>query len=93
MCPTFVQMEFHKYIYTDSTFLHSSQLTTGPVIVHVYVVIYFCDNMWSFEIVGIEVALCRFLLFVYICIAFGDPVIKGWDHINRFNSPTFLCLS
>ena len=38
-----------------------------------------------------------FLLFVYICIAVGDPVSsyqegRIWDPIIRFNPATFLCL-
>jgi len=34
------------------------------------------------------------LLFVYIFIVIGDPIIRvGFDPINRFNPATVLCLS
>jgi len=35
------------------------------------------------------------LLFVYICIVFGEPIIKRgvWDPINWFNPASSLCLS
>ena len=40
--------------------------------------------------------LCRFLSFVYICIAIGDPIAK-WGRVgitfNQFNAVPFLCLS
>jgi hypothetical protein len=52
------------------------QLTTGIYLlcyctVHVYVVIHFCDSMWSFWNGGESVTI----LFAYICIAVGDPII------------------
>ena len=79
---------------TCSTFLACSQLTTNThwpchCTVHVYVVNIvitwghlewkrFCSVLWSF---------------VYICIAFGDPIIKkgeSWDPIYRLTLPHFL---
>ena len=42
--------------------------------VHAYVVIHFCDSMWSSSS-GSE-SVQDVLSFVYICIAVGDPVIK-----------------
>ena len=43
----------------------------------------------------IHVYIVDFLLFVYICFAIGDPVIKrgGKRPINWFNLGTYLCLS
>ena len=40
---------------------------------------------------GVEVNLSRFLSFVYICISFGDPIIRG-NPINHFSPPRFLCV-
>jgi hypothetical protein len=62
--------------------------------VHVYVVIHFCDSMWSF---WVEANLCRFfLLFAYITIAVGEIQLsrgEGCDPINRFYPARLLCLS
>ena len=54
---------------TYSTFLASSQLLTMSI-----VVIHFCDStgMWSLS----GSCPCFLLLFFYVCIAVGDPVIK-----------------
>jgi len=35
-----------------------------------------CDSIWS---LWVEANMCRFLSFVYICIAVGDPIIKRDD--------------
>ena len=64
---------------TYFTFLASCLFTTSIhwpcyCTVHVYLVIHFCDSMWSFWVAA---NLWRFfLLFVYICIVIGDPIIK-----------------
>jgi hypothetical protein len=87
------------YITKNSTFLASSQLTMSIhwpwyCTVYVYVVIHFCDSMWSFWVQG---NLCRFffILFVYICVVIGDPIIRDevWNSIHQFNPVTFMCLS
>ena len=53
------------YITKNSTFLASSQLTMSIhwpwyCTVYIYVVIHFCDSMWSFWVQG---NLCRFFLY------------------------------
>ena len=57
--------------------------------VNVYVVVYFCDGVWSFKA---NLSMFFLLLFVYICVAVGYPIIIGGDPINRFNHDPFLCL-
>ena len=48
--------------------------------------------VWSSSM---ETNLRRFVLFVYICIVYWDPIFKRvwWDPINRFNPATCLYLS
>jgi hypothetical protein len=46
--------------------------------VHVYVVIHFCDGVWSF---WVEANLCRILLFVYIGIGYRVFSISTQDFI------------
>ena len=41
------------------------------IAIHVYVVIYLCDSIWS-----VSESVHVFLSFFYICIGVGDPVIK-----------------
>ena len=42
---------------------------------------------------GVEENLCMFLLlFGYICVVVGDPIINR-NPINRFNLATIVCLS
>jgi hypothetical protein len=83
---------------TYSTFLVSShdQLTTNIHwpwywTVHVYVVIHFCDRVWSFRA---EASLCKVFcrLFVYMFqLKIQLSREEGWNSINRFNPP-HLCV-
>ena len=57
--------------------------------VHIYVVIHFCDSMWSFRV---KVNQCRFLLFIYICIAVGDPVMKREVDIPLTGFSRHICV-
>ena len=57
-----------KRIPTDFIFLASSQLTTSIhwpwyCTGHVFVVIYFCESMWSFWVESVQVFYC---LFIYV---------------------------
>jgi hypothetical protein len=68
----------------DCIFLASSRVAMSIhwlcyCTVHVYVVILFCDSMWSFWVEANFV-----LLFVHICIVVGDPITRGgsWDHLT-----------
>ena len=58
--------------------------------VQIFVVIHFCASMWYFRV---KANLCRFFLmfiYIYICIAIGDPVIKREWLRSHFNPATFL---
>ena len=66
-------------VYAGATLLVSSHFTTSihwpyNYTIRVFVVIHFCDSVWSLLV---EANLRRFSLsFGYICISVGDPVIK-----------------
>jgi ribosomal protein L36 len=61
-----------KVMVNNSTNINKTNNHLSPT-VHVFVVIHFCDGVWSF---CMEVNLQVLLSFVYICFAIGDPVIK-----------------
>jgi hypothetical protein len=89
-------MVFNQSIHA---FLASSQLTTGIHLpscctVHVFVVIHFCDSMWSFYV---KTNLCGFFFIVclYMYCRRRSSYEEGevWGPIYRFILATFLCLS
>ena len=80
---------------TYSTFLASSPLVKSVHLhcyctVHIYVVIHFCDSMWSFW-----VEANPFASLVYICIVLEIqfPRVEGWVPIIQFNPATYLYLN
>ena len=87
------------YITKNSTFLASNQLTISihcPAIVLSmfmlsFILVIVCD---LFECKGICTSFF-FILFVYICVVIGDPIITDevWNPIHQFNPVTFMCLS
>ena len=61
--------------------------------VHVYVVINFCDSIWSF---WVEASLCRFFFIIYLFVLLLEFQLsreEGWDPIIRFKPATFLFLT
>ena len=55
--------------------------------VHAYVVIYICDNMWSFWMKANMSGFVCYHLFPYVI------VVKHWILHLQFNPPHFVCLS
>jgi hypothetical protein len=57
--------------------------------VNIYVVIHFRGSMWSS---GKKANLCRFLSFVYLCIAVGVPLIKRvWNSSHLHEILILMC--
>jgi len=76
----------------------SSQLITSIHwtcygIVHVYVVINFCDSMWCFEWKRICAGFFIVCLYPYCHWRLNYQEREGWNPINWFNPATFSCLS
>jgi hypothetical protein len=83
-----LSLRFKGSTLTDSPFLASSQLTTSirwscSCTVLVYVVIHFCDSMWS---VRVDANMCR--LFNSLFISNYQEGVTG-----RCNTTTSLCMS
>jgi hypothetical protein len=64
-----------KSIFVQKTQMFSEQM----LYIHIYITCGLCERK----------RICAgFLLFVYVCIAEGDPVIKRGNPMNRFNPTT-----
>ena len=61
----------------------SRSLSLLYCLVHVFYVVRFCDYVWSFRMEANE-CIFIFCLFVYICIAIGDPFIKKGHVVVHF---------
>jgi hypothetical protein len=87
-----------RLFFKTQLFLANSRLTTSVYwpcycTIHVYVVIHFCDSMWSF---CVQTNLCRFVivrLYIYCHWRFQLSREECWEPVNRFIPATFsVCL-